>query len=275
MIADQKKEFAAFKELLLWVWDNHVKPWDSVEPIARKIHDELGTKWEIFGHRNQLEGLVRETQGDLLEQRRFLWLNAVTAGGAPFVPILSVKWWLGVSVPEVRLRLALFFFDDSARPNERVKGFGYRFETPEGTGDGMHDYYHTQLIRGISKAADFGIPLCPDWLPVVQPALPLHANSPVRLFLAMLVSLYGAKETKKLQAHEGNVFKTYLDDLLPPYKVYFWRVNDSGKVHFYRTALGNFEAEFRKENKPSKKCIFEEIDKTAFEASSKSARSRF
>jgi hypothetical protein len=66
---------------------------------------------------------------------------------------------------------------------------GLRFEMPEGA-DGLHSYFHTQLCRHFrGETALF--PGCPEWLPDQHPAIPVDADGPLSLLIALLKSLYG------------------------------------------------------------------------------------
>ena len=81
---------------------------------------------------------------------------------------------------------------------KKLQGIGFRFESPEieqydndtQANEGMHDFYHAQLITGFCYGPLVEIP---NWLPVTQPSFPLPADDPITLVLALLLTLYGKK----------------------------------------------------------------------------------
>ena len=115
------------------------------------------------------------------------------------IPILSLYCQLDNQHSIAKLRVMLVSLDG----NQDLYGIGFRMETPEGmnqntnatNGDGIHDFYHAQLIRKFGQSSlDDRLPVCsPDWLPTTQPSFPLPANCPVTLLLCLIVTLYGRK----------------------------------------------------------------------------------
>jgi hypothetical protein len=106
------------------------------------------------------------------------------------VPILRIASDFGRSIPELRIKLVLFLSQD-----ERTRGFGYRFESPEGPG--IHHYYHAQPITDFKAGESF--PDVEDWLPTRCPTFPLDADSPVKLMLSLLIALYGVTYISRIK----------------------------------------------------------------------------
>lgn len=78
-----------------------------------------------------------------------------------------------------------------------VVAIGLRFETPEGK-TGKHAYHHAQLCHRF-KDENTPFPGCPEWLPDQHPAIPIDADGPLSLLIALLKSLYGNTFLRKLQ----------------------------------------------------------------------------
>lgn len=97
-----------------------------------------------------------------------------------FVPILSMKCDLKKD-NEISLRVEMLQYDE----NQKLIGFGYRFESPHP--EGNHNYWHIQVITE-NNDMKFG---CPEWLPVNDPCIPVEIRSPIGLILFMLICFYG------------------------------------------------------------------------------------
>lgn len=96
-----------------------------------------------------------------------------------FVPILSVKCDLKEKDDQISLRVEMLRYDT----NQKLNGFGYRFESPHPNGN--HNYWHIQVISGGMKLG------CPEWLPENDPCIPLRIETPIGLILIMLICFYG------------------------------------------------------------------------------------
>ena len=118
---------------------------------------------------------------DLLSAGGFLFLRPPAQEGA-LLPVLS--FMSAFNTGEFRIRIAFFTFDEEEEP----AATGFRFESPEGEGE--HNYYHMQCIRGFTKDGKF-LPRAPSWLPISCPAFVICAKTPIALFLGVLVGLYG------------------------------------------------------------------------------------
>lgn len=108
------------------------------------------------------------------------------------LPLLCVTYnFKGENTKKIALKVILLHGKNSAG----IKAFGLRFEAPEG--EGIHNYYHSQLIREFEKGKNrFDEFMCP-WVPAAQPALCLDASNPVQLTVAFFVSLYGLTEVSQ------------------------------------------------------------------------------
>src|SRR5713101_9753074 len=155
-----------FRNLLLWAWDTHQKPWEYVGR-PREIREKIERDYPSFRNREDLESLLAagaQGEGDFADRRKFLYLEPLVEGGM-MLPVLSARWNFGASIPEVRLRVGLFLLDQAGN----LASFGYRFEGPEG--EGKHHYCHSQLIRAFDKSGT-RVLSCPEWLPTSQPTFP-------------------------------------------------------------------------------------------------------
>ncbi|MDP1990041.1 MAG: hypothetical protein Q8K00_03385 [Syntrophales bacterium] len=182
------KNLKAFRDLSLWLCNSHKKPWEY-EDKARAIYDEI-SRCCSYINSTELESYLpnEEKVKSEFPKRKYLYLDPIE--GQAYVPVLSITSDFGRSIPEVRIRLGLFFFHE-----EKIHAFGYRFESPEGPGN--HHYYHAQLINGFDKDEPF-----PDgdaWLPTSCPTFPLDADNPVQLLLSLLIALYGVSYISRIK----------------------------------------------------------------------------
>jgi hypothetical protein len=195
-----------FRELLLLLAEHNTYWKNPRGDKLTKIYQGLMSQYVVVGNERELRSLLpseERVRSDFSHSRRFIYLDP-TEKGVPLVPLLSPKCDFGRSIPEIRLRLGLYLLDE----NQLIRAIGLRFESPEGPG--YHHYYHAQLIKGFKKdelfyqqkgandAQQNFDPACPPWLPVTQPALPLGIDSPVKLLLSLLVSLYGVSYVSAL-----------------------------------------------------------------------------
>jgi hypothetical protein len=182
------KDMKAFCELSLWLCDSHKKPWDY-EAKARAIYDEISRGCSYISS-TELESYLpnEEKVKSKFPKRKYLYLNPIE--DQAHVPVLSIAYDFGRSIPEVRIRLGLFFFHEG-----KIRAFGYRFESPEGPGS--HHYYHAQLINGFEKDEPF--PGWDTWMPTSCPTFPLDADSPVKLLLSLLIALYGVSYISRIK----------------------------------------------------------------------------
>jgi len=214
------KDLGTFRDLVLWLWDNHERPWEYSRRDALSIYQDIGGVYTSVLRKEELANIL--PSDDCVKTTfatMYLYLDPVTKG-TTMVPVLSACCDFGRSPAEVRLRLGLFM-----RHKRNVKAIGYRFEAPEGKGS--HNYYHVQVISGLKEP--FSPQECSSWLPDRQPAFPLDADDPVKLLLCLLVSLYGVQYVARLKtdAYLGNRLSDYLDRLScfhPKPFNWYWKV---------------------------------------------------
>ena len=154
---------------------------------AYEICDDLYSSWTIATEK-QIEALFSNSIGHLPNAKAFIYLRPVRQMTNWIVPVLTLSFDFEADLHYMRLRLMLFTKDQ--RKNA-LQAIGFRFESPESEGDGLHNYYHAQIISLFDKDNALTAPPCPEWLPVTQPAFALDATSPLGLLVCMLVSLYG------------------------------------------------------------------------------------
>jgi hypothetical protein len=192
-------DLKVFRELLLWLWQTHEKPWEYRHDQAKFIADSYGLAESSLLTDTELEVcLPSEDNVNVgFPDRRYFYLTPVTEGRI-MVPRIQLKCDFGRNIPEIRCRLDLFLLDDDLG----LQSLGYRFESPEGQNIeavGVHHYYHIQLIQPpISRI---------DWLPETQPAFPIDADDPVKLVLGLLISLYGLDYLGTVMREANNVWR--------------------------------------------------------------------
>jgi hypothetical protein len=188
------KDLKAFRDLSLWLGNSHTKPW-TYGDRARAIYDEISRRYVCIDSRELESHLPNEEKvRSEFPRRKYLYLNPIE--GQPLVPVLSIASDFGCSIPEVRIRLGLFFSHD-----QKIRAFGYRFESPEGPGS--HHYYHAQLINGFERDEPFlGDE---NWFPNSCPTFPLDADNPVKLLLSLLIALYGVPYISRIKQHVSGI----------------------------------------------------------------------
>ena len=175
-------DLSTFRELVLWLWQTHEKPWDYRNEHAKFIVDSYNLAASSLFDRELEAYLPSESNvSNCFPNTRYFYLTPVTDNRI-MVPRIQLKCDFGRNIPEIRCRLELFLLDNNAE----VQSLGFRFESPEGKSAqtvGVHHYYHIQLIQPPTTRI--------DWLPETQPAFPIDADDPVKLLLGLLISLYG------------------------------------------------------------------------------------
>lgn len=183
------------KQIIMALWEEY-NQWKDSDSAARvhEICEDLYVHWSLATQK-QVEALFSKTSLELSSVHAFIYLKPVLQM-APrtklsrswMVPLLTVSCDFNSDFDHTRLRLMLFMKDQQ---HNKLQAIGFRFESPESEGDGLHNYYHAQLISAFDKDGIITLPPCPVWLPVTQPAFALDATSPLGLLICMLVSLYG------------------------------------------------------------------------------------
>lgn len=176
----------AFCELIDFLHRSHLRWLRDRDPSTkgklRELYGRVSETLKVVDKR-RLEVLLREIREggsvDFLSKGAFLFL-VPPKNESVLLPVLSLNCDFRKS--ELRIRMALFTFDESGQP----VAIGFRFETPEG--EGQHNYHHAQFITSFGTE-DF-LPT-PRWLPTSQPALMMSAKNPYSLFLGVLIGLYG------------------------------------------------------------------------------------
>ncbi len=200
-------DLRVFRELVLWLWQTHEKPWEYSHKGALYISQDLLRLNQTLRSFEELETLLPSEEvvcGGF--GGRYLYLNPVIEGRL-MVPRIQINYDFGRNIPEIRCRLEMFLIDkDDESP---LKSLGCRFESPEGQNDqgkGIHHYYHIQIIQPPTSNI--------TWLPVNQPAFPLNADNPVKLLLCVLVSLYGLGYMDEVIGNANHIhgLKKYFDE---------------------------------------------------------------
>ena len=208
------RDLKAFRDVLLWLWDSHTKPW-SYSDQALAIYSVIAQGYASIRNSEELERfLPAETKVRAeFPKNQYLYLNPIR-DDTILVPVLSIASDFGRSIPVLGIRLGLFLQDD-----EGTKAYGYRFEAPEGPG--KHHYYHAQFIHGFEKGQPFlgnG-----SWLPTGCPTFPLDADNPVKLLLSLLISLYGLQFISQIKASSIAGIDKYLEEMCcPKFGTLYW-----------------------------------------------------
>jgi hypothetical protein len=197
------KDLRAFRDLSLWLWNSHEKPWEYGDRKARTVYEKISRGYQSIISPEELEEYLpnEEKVQSAFPARKYLYLNPVE--GIALVPILTIASDFGRSIPELRIGLGLFLLLDG-----EPSGFGYRFESPEGSG--IHHYYHAQPITDLKAGESFLD--AEDWLPTKCPTFPLDADNPVKLLLSLLIALYGVLYISKIRPHVYGL-DAYLDKM--------------------------------------------------------------
>ncbi len=185
------EEMKLLKAILIWLWRTS-KPWEYDAQGPGNIYAKIQSLYSSWNNDNEIEHMYSfETRITSRPSDRYLYLRPI---GSRIVPVLHIGWDQSRSIPELRLRLGLFLKEAG---NEQLKAFGYRFESPETNGD--HHYYHAQYIHGFTTAGPF-LRMEKTWISDNCPTFPLDADSPVKLMISVLVSLYGKNFVTQIRA---------------------------------------------------------------------------
>lgn len=199
-------QFTIFREMFSSLF---TEPW-KFDGAAQGIWEALQWAYPPFVNRQAFEKALpsrEDPRCDFSDSRQFLYLQPSSGGKENvFIPVLSLKTDFTQNLPEIRIRVGLFL-----RHEATIRAVAFRFEAPEGPGGGAHDYYHAQFIRRFHQS-DRLIPAVPEWLPETQPSFPLHANGPVTLLAAFLVSIYGFKQLEQFLPSASKRLATALKD---------------------------------------------------------------
>jgi hypothetical protein len=230
------KELNLFRQLVLLIFEKHKGAYEDPPASVRAILDHIANKYVRFADGAALENALPTDDhptSDFKEVMRFLYLRPIQTG-TPTIPVLSLKANFARSLPEVRIRVALFLLDEIGE----IRCQGYRYEAPEGPGDGRHDYYHVQPIRVLYRdRPGFQLPT-PPWFLDSHPTWPVDARDPVSLMISLLVSLYGLDFRNEILAYPmASVLKRHmsLTPCLNLQPASLWKVTCAGNEFHYAT----------------------------------------
>lgn len=181
-------EVRVFRDLVLWIFRKHEKPWDYKDAKAKGIYDEISTStYQSISNDKELEGYLPNDQKSQAEfpDKKYLYLKPIPADQI-LVPLLTMSTNFDLTPHTVKIKLGVFL-----KHKNQLHAFGYRFESPEPKID--HHYYHLQPIRGFDTSIPFLTKHVNElmWFPERCPTIPLDASNSVSLLLALLISLYG------------------------------------------------------------------------------------
>lgn len=191
-------QLGLFSQFLSQLW---TEPWKYHQKEAKEIWGEVHLAYQSFEDRDKFRRALPSSEDprcDFGAWARYLYLRP-SVKETLLVPVVSISSDFEKRPIELRIRAALFLRDGT-----QTRALAFRFEAPEGEGQGAHDYCHAQFIRTF-RGDLRPIPFVPSWVPETQPSFALHANGPVTLLAAFLVSIYGFKQllTDVLPATRG------------------------------------------------------------------------
>ena len=142
--------------------------------------------------RRDLEGILTlESAYDTYGASAFVYADKVPRGVPVLWPVLAFE--ADRASQRLKIRAALFH-EDVEFGGARPRAVAWRFEPPEGP-DSAHSYFHAQPILAWERDSDN----LPVWaVNDNYPAFPLMAGDSIGLLTAVLVSLYGRRNTREL-----------------------------------------------------------------------------
>ena len=206
------KTIATLKDILRHLFKIQESVWVRQNPEpkrsdqALKTYDAIYAKWVPITF-EEIEYLFKhpELMLNFSQWGKVLYLPPLEKDDR-FLPILSPCCKLNSQQSIAKLRVMLVCLDDYFEENRKVYGIGFRMETPENqnqevdtpANEGIHDFHHAQLIQKFGQTKlDSKLQIdCPCWIPETQPSFPLPANCPVKLFICLVLALYGKKYCK-------------------------------------------------------------------------------
>jgi hypothetical protein len=206
-------EVLIFSQLFLAVDVKHRQDLQETVGAARDLYDRVLSSHTHIGQR-ALEALLpsgTRAAGDFFAIKQFIYFKPIQddheAGW--LLPVVSLKYDFAKNPVELRIYVAL-----AQMIGENVRFHGFRFEAPEGPGEGDHDFYHVQLIRGFARNGPRLNPPTSDLsiVPEKQPSFSLRADGPVTMAMAFFVSLYGMRfldELRKVGQIPEKFFQTF------------------------------------------------------------------
>ncbi len=181
---------AAACDILLWAAQREQNARDSYPHKTALVLESVSERLPAIDE-HSLAALSkhckRERSGDLPGQNRVILLEA-TPKSRSTIPVVRLHWNLDEEPFDVSVRVGLFWYDEDS--DLLLAASGFRFESPEGTGGGTHDYFHVQPIMALSKDEQ-PLPGLRGQIPTDFPAIPLPATGPGSLMTSVLVGLFG------------------------------------------------------------------------------------
>lgn len=239
------------RQVFLWLASRYRRIVADLSGNLLEIHALVSEKYVSFQDVELERLLSSDGAFDSLDSGQFLILEPSSLG-SPMIPVLSFSYDFHRSHPEFRLRLALFLFDELDK-KDKLRAVGYRFESPEG--EGIHHFYHAQIIRAFKKNTEQWRLPGPDWLPTKQPAFALDACSPVTLIVCLLISIYGRDFIAELRhAQFWDELKSHIEVLMSSNRSFqptYWEVTFGKSKRFYKT--WEKDAKFKQVMKNAKK----------------------
>lgn len=232
-----------FRSIFIWLEETH-------RPFLERLTERQGS---IF---DDLVGTFPQATDRALESRLPSEINPVCNLSAdrhciylspkphsdislPFLPFVSLKCDFAEPPIMVRIYLAMAMRSGDGSGHNTMRILGFRYEAPEGTGDGLHDLFHMQMIRSLGAgSASLNLPQADlEWIPTAQPSVPLDACCPVTLVLSMLVSLYGMRYLEQVRL-SGIIPKEYFERMhCWRDRPRFWRARANGVDYYLRTRV--------------------------------------
>lgn len=190
------KELDEFSHLLRWVASAHRKERESLRVHDRSLFDAVANRFSEMQDSELGTSLpgAGNPEVDLVGKKRYVLLRQLEYKGIAIQPVLTL--WsklIGKDHYKLSVYVALGYFPPNAGPKPRY--LGYRFESPEGSGGGKHDFFHAQHVCAFSREGS-AEPLneAPGelaWLPLDQPSFALSARCLPTFCVNILVTLYG------------------------------------------------------------------------------------
>jgi hypothetical protein len=243
--AETRPSRVALRLLVLWLHARFQSARQRFAGPLATVHERTVEALTPFEER-ELENAVSPDLPhiDFGARRRVLLLEPIDDKGV--FPALTLRHVEREPIAETRIRLVLFYLDDSGE----LATCGYRFESPEG--EGPHHFYHAQAITTIpGPSGDYNLRSHP-WLLVKQPAFGLDADGPVCLLVCALLAVYGYEYLGELKRAEcwGHVTShlSALEDWRRKFQPNYWRATlRQGGIQCYRTYLADktFRERFR------------------------------
>lgn len=186
------KTIGALRTILTHLHRKQSRAW-SPQRRQKNISDKVQKTWEQLSQswwpplkEKELEELL--SGSDELHMRisdkKIFYLPPLERKGE-FVPAMCMECDIDNNRESLKLRIMLVRHNEETNS---LQGIGFRLESPQGSGQSRHDFYHMQLIKGFRTGRDVeDIP----WLPDSQLSFPILAKSPITMVLSLLITLYG------------------------------------------------------------------------------------